>query len=612
MPRHYLAFSLLLPLCGGLAAGAETRAFPVGSSDSLAAVVSQIRDLRSHGKLLPDQPVAIQLSGGTQILSDTLALNASVSGVGTNSLVIEAAPGQHPVLSGGVTITNWRKAAGEIPGLPAVARGQVWLADAPTVSGRRFEVRQLWIDGVKAVRARHPNPDELERLTAWDKTNQVAVIPAAALAGVRAANGVEMIVDQVWEIARLRINTTRIEGSNASLTFRQPESKLEFEHPWPPVTVNAKYRAPFYLENAPEFLDSPGEWFEDLKAGKIYYWPRAGENLAGAEVVAPVLETLVSLEGSLDHPVSNIVFRGITFAYATWRRPSEQGHVPLQAGMFLLDAHKLSPKGMPYSPKLDNVAHVGRPPAAVRVSNASHISFVDCVFEHTAGAGLDFVTGTHDDLVEGCVFRDIGGNGLQLGEFSPTNVEVHVPWLPADEREICTRDLIAGNVISQCGTEDWGCVGVAAGYVRDLRLEHNDVSDLPYSGISLGWGWTKSPNAMRNNLIFANHIHEVGKRLGDLGGVYVLSAQPGTVVSENVIEDIHPSRWVPDPEHWFYLYLDEGSSFITVRDNWCPAEKFLRNANGPGNVWTNNGPQVSEIIKHHAGTNGFAPLSPAH
>ena len=61
------------------------------------------------------------------------------------------------------------------------------------------------------------------------------------------------------------------------------------------------------------------------------------------------------------------------------------------------------------------------------------------------------------------------------------------------------------------------------------------------------------------------------------------------------------SPYVPDPDHWFYLYLDEGSSFITVRDNWCPAEKFLKNANGPGNVWTNNGPQVSEKIKNAAG-----------
>ena len=67
------------------------------------------------------------------------------------------------------------------------------------------------------------------------------------------------------------------------------------------------------------------------------------------------------------------------------------------------------------------------------------------------------------------------------------------------------------------------------------------------------------------------------------------------------ISDITPSPFVPDPQHWFYLYLDEGSSGITVRDNWCPAEKFLKNANGLGNLWTNNGPQVYETIKNAAG-----------
>jgi hypothetical protein len=117
----------------------------------------------------------------------------------------------------------------------------------------------------------------------------------------------------------------------------------------------------------------------------------------------------------------------------------------------------------------------------------------------------------------------------------------------------------------------------------------------------VGWGWTRMPNALRDNFIHANDVHHVATRLGDTAGIYLLSAQPGTVVSENAVHDIKPSPYVPDPQHWFYLYLDEGSSFVTVRDNWCPAEKILKNANGPGNVWENNGPQVSEKIRAAAG-----------
>ena len=270
------------------------------------------------------------------------------------------------------------------------AQREIWAADIPKIGGQTFEFRQLWVNERKAVRAREPNGENLARLVAWDKTNQVATIPAAALAGIKKPAWLEMVVDQVWEIAVLRSELHSNPGTNALITFKQPESKIEFQHPWPPVIVNTNYHAPFFLANAIQFLDSPGEWFEDLPAGKIYYWPRDGEDLTRATVFAPALKRSCKLKVRSDKPVSNIQFKGITFAHTTWLRPSEQGHVPLQAGMFMLDANKLSPRGTSYHPKLDNVAWIGRPPAAVSVENADHISFEDCTFENLASAGLDF------------------------------------------------------------------------------------------------------------------------------------------------------------------------------------------------------------------------------
>jgi hypothetical protein len=137
--------------------------------------------------------------------------------------------------------------------------------------------------------------------------------------------------------------------------------------------------------------------------------------------------------------------------------------------------------------------------------------------------------------------------------------------------------------------------------VRETAIEHNEVSHLPYTGISLGWGWNKRTNCMSNNRIVANHIHHVAQVMGDTAGIYTLSPQPGSLVAENSVHSITMNRYVFDPEHWFYLYTDEGSSWITVRDNWCPAERFLTNANGPGCVWTNNGPKVARAIKDAAG-----------
>ncbi len=543
----------------------------------------------------------IILRGGIYPLTAPLIFLPEDSGTETAPTLIEAASNETPILSGAINLTGWKKLFGTIPGLPTSARDHVWVAEVPTIKGDALEFRQLWVNDAKAIRAREPNTDQLARLVGWDKTNERATIPSQVLASLTQPMALEMVIDQVWEIAELRVKSIQIIGTNAMIAFKSPESKIEFEHPWPPVIVDTNYHAPFFLVNAIEFLDSPGEWFEDVHAKKIYYWPRADEDLTTAKVFAPTIETLVKIEGAPNRPVANLEFHGLTFAHTTWRRPSEQGHVPLQAGMFLLDAHKLKPKGTDYHRGLDNVAWIGHPTAAVSVESANHISFVNCVFEHTAAAGLDLVRHTHDDLVEGCIFRDLGGNGLQLGTFSDTNIETHVPYQPSNENEICTRETIANNVVRDCGTEDWGSVGIVAGYVREIKITHNEIFNLPYTGISVGWGWTKATNAMRDNLIFANRVQHVGQRLGDLGGIYTLSAQPGTVIAENAINDLQPSPFAPDPNHWFYLYLDEGSSFITVRDNWCPAEKFLKNANGPGNIWTNNGPLVSEKIKNAAG-----------
>ena len=265
---------------------------------------------------------------------------------------------------------------------------------------------------------------------AWDKTNRVATVPAAALRGRPQPDGLEMVVDQVWEIAVLRVAAIEYQGPWARLTFQEPESRIEFQHPWPPVTVNAKYQAPFFLANAPEFLDQPGEWFEDVARGKIYYWPRADEDMTRAQVFVPALETLVRIEGRPEAPAGPIRFQGLTFAHTTWLRPSQSGHVPLQLGMFMLEAKKLSPKGTPYHPKLDNVAWVGRPPAAVAVRDAGEIAFENCTFEHLASAGLDFESGTHDDLVQGCRFSDIGGNGLHSANSRPPTSKRISPGYP--------------------------------------------------------------------------------------------------------------------------------------------------------------------------------------
>lgn len=583
-----------------------TREQPVATP---ALALRQARELRRLHDPSAKDGVKIILRGGEYALTESILVRPEDSGSVGSPTIIAAAPGERPVLSGGVKVEGWQKPGEDIPGLPAAARGKVWIAAAPRFNGRLAEFRQLWVDGHKAVRARTPNSGTMERLAAWDRAKREAWIPAT-VALPRKFDGVEMEILQMWEIAVLRLKSGHVEGDRTRLTFDEPESRIEFEHPWPQPIIGGHYgNSPFFLANSLEFLDEPGEWFEDIKAGVVYYWPRAGEDLARANVIVPTLETLVEIAGTPERPVTHVTFDGIAFAYSTWLRPSMSGHVPLQAGFFLIDAYGLKPKGTPDWRSLDNQAWIGRPPAAVTVSAAQQVKFDRCRFEHTAASGLDFVDAVQDSAVEGCRFDDIGINGLVAGEFAGGGFESHLPWNPGDERMICARLKFADNLLTDCANEDWGGVALIAGIVRDTTIAHNEIDGTSYTGINLGWSWTRTANAARGNLVHANLIRNFATRMSDTGGIYTLSAQPGAIVSENTVLRPSISPYVHDPEHWYYLYTDEGSSFITVRDNWCPEERFLQNANGPGNHWENNGPEVSEKIKSAAGLEpGFRDL----
>jgi hypothetical protein len=460
----------------------------------------------------------------------------------------------------------------------------------------------LWINEQKAIRARDRDGDSMNRILSWDKINQSCWIPTPKVPDLTKAYGLEMLIHQWWAIAVLRVRSIEVQGDSTRLLFHQPESRIQSEHPWPSPWISKKTgNSAFYLSNAIQFLNQPGEWYLDVLHQQLYYWPKEGQDMRTATVTAPYLETLVRMEGVADAPVAHVHFKGISFQHSSWMRPSQQGHVPLQAGMYLLDAYHLDKPGTPDKKGLENQAWTGRPAAAVSVAYANHTGFEQCTFTHMAATGLDYVKGTSDDEIKANVFTDIGGTGIQVGTFTEDAVEAHLPYAPADERIICTNTSIQNNLVYNCTNEDWGCVGIGAGFVKGINIAHNEIADVSYSGISLGWGWTRTVNVMRNNRISANYIHHYAKWMYDVAGIYTLSAQPGSVISNNCIDSIYKAPYAHLPEHWFYLYTDEGTSYITVKDNWCPEEKFLQNANGPGNTWSNNGPNVADSIKQSAG-----------
>ncbi len=571
---------------------------------SLQQAIRVVRDLRRLNDSSIIKGANILLQGGKYNLYEPVVIRPEDSGTTSSPTIIHAAEGQNVVLSGGIQIKDWQKVKSNVKGLPSNAIGKIWEAEVPKVGGNRLLFRQMWVNDKKAVRANNINDGLLDRILSVDKENEIVWIPKPRF-NFKDMENPEFVIHQWWAIANLRVKDMKQVGDSVGVSFFQPESKIVFEHPWPAPFIDSgdtlNGNSAFYFTNSLALLNSEGEWYEDMDNGKVYYWPRKDENLNKANVIVPVLETLLKIKGNADMPVSNIQFKNIDFKYTTWLRPSFKGNVPLQAGMFLKEGYSLVEPGTNAKPTLENQAWLGRPVAGVEVEYGQFLSFENCNMEHFAATGIDFVKGTNHNQIQGCLLRDIGGTGIQIGFFGDDSFEAHLAYDPSNERVVCHHEMIVNNIVTDVTNEDWGCVGIGVGYAHDISIVHNEVSYVNYTAISLGWGWTPEISCLKNNLVKANHIHHFARMMYDVAGVYTLGAQPNSEVSENSIHDLLKAPYAHIPEHYQYLYTDEGSSYIRFKDNWTETDKFFQNCNGPGNEWINNGPQIADSIKTAAG-----------
>lgn len=568
---------------------------------TIAQALKQAREWRRLADPAVQKGICIILEDGVYKQDRTIFIRPEDSGTDESPTRIVAAPGAKPVISGGVQITNWKKLADKVPvpGLPAAAQGKVWVAESPLIGNRLLEFRQLWINGNKAVRASQFEMGKMERMIDFVTDKEEIWIPTPSFIRMETwkqhlAAQVEMVVHQRWATAILRVKDFDVQGEKTRVTFHQPESQLEFTHPWPqPVIGGEKGNSAFYLCNAIQLLDAPGEWYRDYPSGKVYYWPREGEDMSNVSAIVPALEQLVWIDGTLERPVSHIHFQNISFEHTSCMRPSYQGHVTLQGGMYLIDAYKLQIPGLPEKASLENQAWIARPEAAVRIRGAVDIDFTGCTFQHLASTGLDYEWAARYSTIKDCHFTDIGGTALLLGAFPSGGFETHVPYSPQNPQELCSHIRISNNLITEVTNEDWGCVGIGAGYVSDVTIEHNEVSHVNYSGICVGWGWTKSYSGMKNNHIRSNYVHHFARQLYDAGAIYTLSSQPGSSITDNRLEALIDAPYATN-DRAFYIYLDEATSYFHIENNWCPEERFDSNTPGPGNIWKNNAGEAPE------------------
>ncbi|MFD8722282.1 RICIN domain-containing protein [Streptomyces sp. NPDC059629] len=576
-----VVFAAVLPATPAYAATTSFYVDPVNGSDSnsgtsTAAAFKTIQAAQAAVRAVNanmSDDIVVNLRGGTYPLTAPISFGTSDSGTNGHTVVYQAYNGEAPVITGGKAITGWS----------AAANGEY----KASVGSLNF--RQLYVNGVRATRARYPDLGTDFQLDGSDKTNKLLKVLSSQVSNWNNLSQVEMMLETQWGESYLRLKSISSANGTANVSIQDHEAGILFQRPFPVLSDGS----PLHFENAHEFLDEPGEFYVDTTGQTVYYKPRPGEDMSTATVQAPTLPTLFDIKGTnLGSPAHDLRFSGLTFTQTTWMEATNNGYLNAQGGNYNISADN------------SNQQYVGRPPAGVQAANADRVSFTGNTFTQMGASALDLSHGVHDSTVTGNLISDIAGNGIMVGKFSDPTVEYHTvynpPTSPAgeDAREVVKNVTVNDNLITRIGEDYPGTAGINAGFVNSTTINHNDISDAPWAAISLGWGWQSAANAEGNNSISYNRIGNVLNRLCDTAGIYHLSNDPGTVINGNYVHDVvrGPAACTSAVSG---IYLDEGSDNMTVSNNVLShTDGFInQNRNGTNVTLTNNTTSGDSVIK---------------
>lgn len=506
-----------------------------GKLNAAFATLGHARDV-VRGLKHATAPVTVYLRGGIYPLPTPLHFLPEDSGTANAPVTYSAYQDEHPVISGGRRIEGWK---------PATVEGKrLWMAEIAGVKEGKSYFRELWMNGHRATRARSPNsgffrltgvPD-LDLQKPYHLGNESFQFAPGQLARWPDLDDAEMVFLSFWISARQKIASLDEQTHTAKLALRSPMRLTDGFGRTPQL-------ARFYIENAFELLDSPGEWYLNRRTGTLYYMPLPGEQISEVDAIAPSLEQLVFLDGQPKDGklVEYLNFRGIQFAHAEWWPPMDDRNFKYQR------------QGSSFTP------------GAIQLTGARHCAFDHCSVAHVSSYALLFSRGCDHDVVTHCDLYDLGTGGVRIGEADRIgNVPPNLPSPFPDDPKLETHDIeISDSLIREGGRVFHQGHGILIGQSYNNLIAHNEIRDFYQSGISLGWTWGYGKSLARNNIVEYNHIHQIGQGWSsDLGGIYSLGTQPGTVFRYNLIHDVECADYVGRG-----VYLDEGSSHVLVENN---------------------------------------------
>ena len=492
--------------------------------------------------------IAVYLESGTYRLSAPLQFGPQDSGSNGHQIIWSAAPGANAVISGARHIRGWT--------LSNKSRN-IW--DAPVPSTLR--TRQIYVDGMRASPAGGKLPVYIK------KTRTGYLATSAVMAGWRNPSGIDFVysgqeglmAEPVCPVASMKGRIITMAEPCWSNSVRRGTVTRD-------LVGYGSPNQPTFAENVFELLDQPGEFYLDSRLHRLYYIPRAGENMRTADVESPVLETLITGHGSAKTPVHDIVFANLQFSYATWLQPgTPNGFSEVQANYTVTGKKGYAKQGLCRTVVPAGTCPYGawtKEPGNVQFSYDRNLSFLNDRFAHLGAAGLNLDNGSQNDTVAASVFTDISGNGIEIGN-------VNLPTATRSSQTI-------GITVVDCHlfglpVEFHGGVGILVGYAARTTISHNQIDHTPYVAISLGWGgWLDKmsrpavPNFSHDNVVADNLIYDAMLTLADGGDIYTQgvtgsSMRNGEKVTGNVIHD---------QLDWGYaLHSDDGATYVSYIGN---------------------------------------------